>query len=185
MNDYISKPVKPDRLLIKLAAIAARKNGTPANVSKATREPAAAPVPAEAQPLLDTKTLIALAEFFPHGKLAEFTRETLRDAETRLARIAEYQAAGDWSAVGGEAHALVGTHGNMGAMAASAAARKLEEACRGGDAVQLSGLVDELRDACRSAAAALDSWTMVEAANAIPPDKNRERALASTGVEAA
>jgi signal transduction histidine kinase/CheY-like chemotaxis protein/HPt (histidine-containing phosphotransfer) domain-containing protein len=158
MNDYISKPVQPALLLRKLAAVASAVAQSPSQtpivvgstavmpgiVHSATREP----------PVLDGSKLADLESALPATKVAEFISLYLVDVELHLARIADYNTGGDFENVGREAHTLISTSGNLGAMRTSTVARRLETACRSGDHGLARRLVGELTEACKASSAA-------------------------------
>ena len=98
MNDYVSKPVKPEVLLSKLATLApsiVRRPPRPA-AKRAAAAPTPATEPASYPPLLlDTEKLAMLVQMLEQANVADFVNATMRDAEERLARIAELEAAGN------------------------------------------------------------------------------------------
>jgi signal transduction histidine kinase/DNA-binding response OmpR family regulator/HPt (histidine-containing phosphotransfer) domain-containing protein len=153
MNDYISKPVQPKLLFSKLDRIAE-------NAPVAAPEPetqVADPVESEPE-LLAREKLEELESVLPFAKLADFIRLYLIDVELHLNNIAEAQARNDFETIGREAHMLVSTSGNLGAMHASAAARRLEQACRSGAGGETYPLIAALRETCTVSSAALAAW---------------------------
>jgi signal transduction histidine kinase/CheY-like chemotaxis protein len=163
MNDYISKPVQPALLLSKLAGIA------PCDGQQAPQSPApdaAAPstqmidktVTDEPQ-MLDLDKLSELEAALPAPALRSFIALYLTEVDLHLARIAECRATGDFEGVSRQAHAIIGIAGNLGAMRASATARRLETACRNGDHELCQRLIGELNQSCESSCAALRVWS--------------------------
>jgi signal transduction histidine kinase/CheY-like chemotaxis protein len=120
MNDYITKPFQPAVLLAKLERIG----------KGAAIEPVRAPPP-QTPALLDTKNLEELAQGLPWNNLAGLITLYLHAAEAHLLEIDACAKAGDLSGLVGQAHMLVSSAGNLGAMQTSALARELEHFCRG------------------------------------------------------
>ncbi len=147
MNDYVSKPVQPRALLEMLELVSRGAGGS------------SAPAPVAAiVPVLDAATLGDLARELPRATIEDFVRLYLLDVETHLAAIASARAGGDFDAVAKEAHTIVSTSGNLGAMRASAAARSLEQACRQHATGEIYPLISALGEACGEASAALKAW---------------------------
>ena len=155
MNDYVSKPIDSKLLFSKLDAIAG-------NV--AAQAPAAAiagPVTEKFEPdlsVLDNARLEDLCAALPLRKVAELIELYLNDAESHLTKIVEARARRDFAAVGREAHMIVSTSGNLGAMKASSAARSLEEACRSGESSRSYQLISALNEACEASSRELRKW---------------------------
>jgi signal transduction histidine kinase/DNA-binding response OmpR family regulator/HPt (histidine-containing phosphotransfer) domain-containing protein len=162
MNDYISKPVQPAALLEKLRLIASARATSPAQPPMTAGAPhRAAAVDDDdgvGPPVLDGSKLAELESALPPGSVVEFISLYLTDAELHLGRIAHYRAAGDFENVGREAHTLISTSGNLGAMRTSAIARQLETACRNDDHELAERLVGELSGACKASSAAFADW---------------------------
>ncbi|HSS12923.1 MAG TPA: Hpt domain-containing protein, partial [Rhizomicrobium sp.] len=57
-----------------------------------------------------------------------------------------------------QAHMMVSSAGNLGAMRTSALAREVEQFCGAGDPQGLGPLLDELRRACMQSGAAIQAW---------------------------
>jgi signal transduction histidine kinase/DNA-binding response OmpR family regulator len=161
MNDYISKPVQPALLISKLAAIASSGGGPigyPAapQASAAQFDDDARP---HTPPVLDHEKLSELENALPFAKLVNFISLYLADVELHLARIAEYRVQNDFEGVSRQAHTIVSISGNLGAMRTSAAARRLETACRSGDRERSCKLISELSEASESSSLALRTWS--------------------------
>jgi HPt (histidine-containing phosphotransfer) domain-containing protein len=78
--------------------------------------------------------------------------------DLHLEQIAKSRAEKDFARVSSEAHGLVGTAGTLGAMQTSAAARRLEIACRTGDYKQTYQLISELAEAAARSGVKLKTW---------------------------
>jgi signal transduction histidine kinase/CheY-like chemotaxis protein/HPt (histidine-containing phosphotransfer) domain-containing protein len=157
MNDYVSKPVQPAFLLSKLAAIAAARGGIavcrPAAGGQRDLNPGETAEPAP--PVLDDKQIGELQGALKPGAFQEFIALYLSDVELHLAQIARSRAEKDFPKVSSEAHIIVSTAGNLGAMQTSAAARRLETACRTGNHAQIHHLIGELAEASARSSAAM------------------------------
>ena len=75
-----------------------------------------------------------------------------------MREIAAHEKSGDLAAIARQAHMLVSTAGNFGAMRASGLARKVEQLCKAGNPQGLASLLEELRQACAQSSAALQRW---------------------------
>jgi signal transduction histidine kinase/CheY-like chemotaxis protein/HPt (histidine-containing phosphotransfer) domain-containing protein len=161
MNDYISKPVQPALLMSKLAGIAASRVERIAH----SAAPQASPVRlndnvlADAAPVLDHEKLSELESALPLATLKDFISLYLADVELHLAQIAQCRARDDFDGVSRQAHTIVSISGNLGAMRTSAAARRLETACRSGERERSYQLISELSEASESASMALRTWS--------------------------
>jgi signal transduction histidine kinase/CheY-like chemotaxis protein len=149
MNGYISKPVAPKVLFAKLDAIAAMLP-PPADTDCA---PASGEVPG-----LDIAKLSELKAALPARNLEDMLALYLTEVHLSLERLVGAHGKGDLDTCGREAHAIVSMSGNFGAMKASAAARRLEMACRCGDETPLDPLIGELGEACENSREALLNW---------------------------
>jgi len=156
MNDYISKPVQPALLLSKLAGIA---------VSDVAAAPGIVPPPvqtndnAKANGPLDLDKLSELQAALPLSVLTSLISLYLIEADEHVARIAECRAQDDFEEISRQAHTLVSIAGNLGAMQTSAAARRLETACRSGDFELSRRLIGELDKSFEVSSAALRAWS--------------------------
>jgi len=162
MTDYISKPVQSGLLLSKLERITAKG----AEVVPLSHAPGAAATQTKmadsensgALALLDLEKLAELETLISRAKLENLISLYLIDIDLNFAQIGKYQAGDDFDGVSRQAHIIVGTAGNMGAMRASMAARRLEEACRSADRECAGRFIAELGEACEASAAALRRW---------------------------
>jgi signal transduction histidine kinase/CheY-like chemotaxis protein/HPt (histidine-containing phosphotransfer) domain-containing protein len=156
MDDYISKPFQPTKLLSKLATLVGRR--APDMPHRTAAGVAAA---------LDMDKLEGLRNVLPDKELVAFIELYLHDTLTHLESIAETVAKGELEAAGRSAHVLVSTAGNVGAMFVSAAARRLSNACRSQDRAMAGTAAKELRAQADEADAALRDW--------IEKDKNTNK----------
>jgi len=161
MNDYISKPIQPGLLLSKLAGIVVR-DATPQSLIgniATTRVEATDNDEINALPLLDLRKLTDLEDALPFGALKDFVSLYFVDLEQHLASIAELSAKNDFGNVSRQAHIIIGTAGNLGAMRTSAIAQRLETACQSVGQERSRQLVGELVASCESSSAALKAWS--------------------------
>jgi signal transduction histidine kinase/CheY-like chemotaxis protein/HPt (histidine-containing phosphotransfer) domain-containing protein len=148
MDDYVSKPIEPPLLLAKLAAIASRRPH-----SAPDGEAAAG---ASARNIdVDETALNRLNEVMDPASVRDFIEVYLDDARERLVRMSQ---AADPATLMIDAHALIGTAGNVGAMRVSVLAERIQGACQSGDMVAARTLLNELAPATEMAAAALTAW---------------------------
>ncbi len=138
MDDFVSKPVDAAQLLGKLAALPARV------------EPVAV--------VFDRARIEALAGFMRPEQLREFVQLYLEHSVDCAGRIAALAAAGDYAAMGHEAHALVGAAGNAGALETRRLAEALVAAGKAGDTAACQRLAALLSPAAERAACWLRAW---------------------------
>ena len=149
MNDYITKPFQPAVLLAKLDRLA--DGGLPPAETVCGRQHPVLPV-------LDPCNLEELAAALPLANLTSLITLYLHDTEGQLSEIGACVKAGDLAGIGRQAHMLVSSAGNMGAMQTSALARDLEHFCGAGNPDGLNTLLDELRQSIAQSSAALQAW---------------------------
>jgi len=82
----------------------------------------------------------------------------LNDVQNQLREIGAYEKAGDLAGIARQAHMLISSAGNMGAMRTSALAREVEQFCKAGNPQGLAPLLEELRRSCAQSCAALQAW---------------------------
>ena len=158
MDDYISKPVDAGILNSKLAEVAARLGGTSETAPPA--EGPAASNPASLDDALsaagiDKSCLDTLNMVMEPLEARAFVEMYLSETAERIARM---RAAQDHSALAGDAHALVSTSGNVGAIRVSELARTVELACKNGQTADVSALLDMLSSAVTAAGDMLTAW---------------------------
>ncbi len=149
MNDYIAKPVQPERLLLKLSEVAAKSK---------TKAPAPAASGEDASSALDFDKLRLLDSALPAGGLESFLALFFADIEVQLAELGHAREAGDNEAIGRVAHNLVSTAGNVAALKTSTIARQLQQACRSGDRESRDRLLGQLTESAAIAVSALRHW---------------------------
>ena len=154
MNDYISKPVDQTVLLAKLLEIAQglRRESLTEDLAAAA---AVAPDDALAAAGIELSCLETLNAVMDPAEVRDFVEMYLGEAVERLSRMA---AAGSLPAISSDAHALVGTSGNVGASRVSELARSVETACGREDAEAVRTLLPVLAVAFDTTSGALTAW---------------------------
>jgi signal transduction histidine kinase/DNA-binding response OmpR family regulator len=161
MDDYLSKPVSPTVLLSKLAEIADR-------LAPSRPRPAA---PAEfASPDLtalltkagiEATALETLEAVMTQEEASEFVEAFRVELAMRVSRMLQ---AGSTEALAGDAHALIGTAGNVGAMKVSQLAGSVEKSCKAGELAAAQATVAVLRRTADTASEGLEAWLKAKAA---------------------
>jgi signal transduction histidine kinase/DNA-binding response OmpR family regulator/HPt (histidine-containing phosphotransfer) domain-containing protein len=161
MDDYLSKPVNPMALLAKLSDIAARLSPSPQEPAAAT--PQGAPVLSDLlkRAGIEAAALDTLDSVMTPADVCEFVEAFRADLATRLSRMLD---AGSVEALAADAHALIGTAGNVGAMKVSQLAGSVEKACKAGEFASARATVAVLRRAADTASAGLETWLKTRAA---------------------
>jgi len=147
MNDYITKPFQAAMLLAKLDRLA---NGLRAGNGSETQR--------DTPPVFNPENLEELSAALPAESVAGLITLFLHDAEGQLREIGACEKAGDLAGIARQAHMMVSSAGNLGAMRTSALARKVEQFCKAGDPSGLASLLDELRRTATQSNAALQAW---------------------------
>ena len=124
MDDYISKPVRPEELQRALEA-------TAAHAASAAATPAPALPAQDVAPAIDVQVLANLRELQDPDEpdfVVELIDHLLAETPERLAAIGAAIAAGDAKALNRIAHSLKSSCGNLGAIGLSALCAQLERA---------------------------------------------------------
>jgi two-component system, sensor histidine kinase and response regulator len=142
MDDYVSKPVKPEELgavLERWIPQADEKTSGPEEAADTS-----VGVGVDTTDLLDKSVLTGLREIGDQELLADLTTLFLEDAPAQLETLREAIEGGDAPSVEQVAHTLKGSCGNMGAMRMATICTELEEAGRSGDLAPAPALVSRL-----------------------------------------
>jgi CheY-like chemotaxis protein/HPt (histidine-containing phosphotransfer) domain-containing protein len=155
MDDFVTKPIESALLLGKLARLVPSAESPPTASSE--------PVAAEAErdhddPAFDVAHLEMLAGFLQTEELWDFARLYLEHAVECASRIAALAAEGDYGAIGGEAHQLIGSAGNAGAVETRRLAEAISVASKVGDEAACRRLGPLLPPATERAAGWLRAW---------------------------
>ncbi|MEY4706844.1 MAG: hypothetical protein RJB58_567 [Pseudomonadota bacterium] len=149
MNDYITKPFQPALLLAKLDRLAA--GGLRMHEAARGRQRPELLV-------LDSTNLTELASVLKPANLTGLITLYLHDTASHMLEIAACAKTGDLAGIARQAHMLVSSSGNLGAMQTSALARDVENFCKSGNPDGLAALLDELRQSVAQSSAALMAW---------------------------
>jgi CheY-like chemotaxis protein len=153
MDDYISKPVDIKSLREKLARLrpmARTDAGAPAAHDSCVGKPS--------PPAFDSEKLAQLQEQISTAKVIELVSMSFGEMTNQLARIEACLLQSDYPTMGREAHMLVSTSGNVGAMQLSATARELAHACRKDDEPSVAQIAAEIGRQGAAASAELSRW---------------------------
>jgi len=163
MDDYLSKPLGDVALFAKLNEVAAgligRARGP--NVEPPARDQVpGTPTSVERLPpaTVDPARLEMIAEVMSGETLGEFLEVFLVSTAERITQIRGLVDRNDFEEIGREAHTLLGTAGNFGALRLSKLAVELSAACDAGDPGLARGVAGELTDAFNATSAAVLAW---------------------------
>jgi CheY-like chemotaxis protein len=154
MNDYLSKPIEPERMLRTIAVWV--------DVGVTRAEALGGQSGQEPLPTLDTARLGTLRAMLPQDQFrAVMTTYLDRDP---LSPPGEAQADGlDLPATARLAHGLKGSSGSLGASRLQHAAARLESACLAGDRAAAAAALADLSEAERQTKSAMRAWLHAEA----------------------
>jgi signal transduction histidine kinase/DNA-binding response OmpR family regulator len=161
MDDYLSKPVNPAVLLAKLAEFAER-------AGVAAARPATG-VPAVQQALndllekagIESGALETLDSVMTPEESREFVQAFQAELETRMSRMVKAETP---EALAADAHALIGTAGNVGAMKVSELASSVEKSCKAGEFASAQATVAVLRRTADTVSEGLEAWLQSKSA---------------------
>jgi signal transduction histidine kinase/DNA-binding response OmpR family regulator/HPt (histidine-containing phosphotransfer) domain-containing protein len=152
MDDYLSKPIDNGELFSRLNDVAAGLVGRgagPALVAADCPPPVA----------IDLARLEMVAEVMTGGEpLGEFVDVFLVNTAERINQIRRLLDHHDLDGTGREAHTLVGTAGNFGALRLSRLAEELRAACDTGNASRARDVADGLTEAWDATSGAMRGW---------------------------
>jgi signal transduction histidine kinase/CheY-like chemotaxis protein/HPt (histidine-containing phosphotransfer) domain-containing protein len=159
MNDYLSKPIDAASLLGRLAQLSPR-------VRKSAPAIAIAGPPQGRQAsriaAVDEGKLAELKQYLPIAGVIDLVTLFVAESNGHAMRVKSYMAAGDYQGVAREAHILVSTAGNIGAMPLSETARALDLACREKRLDVIGRIVGELDRGISAANAACKAWIQAQ-----------------------
>jgi HPt (histidine-containing phosphotransfer) domain-containing protein len=161
MNDYLSKPVRPETLYAKLVRWLHRTTTT-------AETPAAEPTTEEPKSVLDMQTLKTLASLSVAGSADVLKRviEVYLDFYPRyFAAIQRHREAGHWAELRREAHSLKAASGGIGLQKVAFICQMIE-ASAVQESAELAHLIERLETeletgvkAVKSVAAGAQPWT--------------------------
>ncbi len=142
MDDYVSKPVKPEELDAALERWIPRSDEETLASEEATDGAGASPD--DTTDPLDRRVIEGLFELGGPELVAELSDLFLEDVPPRLEALREAIGSGDAPSVGQVAHALKGSSGNMGATRMASICAELEEVGVSEDLTKAPKLLDQL-----------------------------------------
>ena len=152
MDDYLSKPIDNAELFSRLNDVAGGLVGRgrgPALVAEDCLPPAT----------IDPARLEMIAEVMAGGEpLDEFVDVFLVNTAERINQIRRLLDCHDLDGTGREAHTLLGTAGNFGALRLSWLAAELRAACDAGNASHARDLAEGLTEAWDATSGAMRAW---------------------------
>jgi PAS domain S-box-containing protein len=152
MDDYLSKPVASADLLRTLAKTIRRPPAaaiTPAPATGASWEGADAAAGAEPSEV-DLASLETLWSIMSADDASEFIQLYLTGVNQQALRLQNLADAGDLTGIAAEAHDLISTSGNVGAIAVTETARMVERGCVAGDVAGVKAAIPGLRRAIQT-----------------------------------
>ncbi|HXJ02626.1 MAG TPA: response regulator [Micropepsaceae bacterium] len=164
MNDYISKPVDSGLLFSKLARIEPKsklnsmRSGAASSVDDDAGHAPASQETHPTVPVVDHEKLETLESVLSFSKIEDLLTLFLAEVEGHMTRIGSYKDEGNFEKLAREAHIIVSTAGNIGAMQMSAIARTLEQECKKNQIHLVPGLVEEMTAASETMVLALNEW---------------------------
>jgi HPt (histidine-containing phosphotransfer) domain-containing protein len=183
MNDYVSKPINVASLLAKLANLPARSDkratanpprhaqpaspiDTPAKVKPSCEVQLAGAIPGgekkgkpgKSDGAIDEEKLDELKKYLPLSNIVDLIALFNNESRNHVQSIRAWLAAGDYVNIARQAHNLVSTAGNIGAMRLSATARLVEIACKNSDPGKIDILVGEMERGVSAAGADFAAW---------------------------
>jgi HPt (histidine-containing phosphotransfer) domain-containing protein len=166
MNDYVSKPVRPEVLFHKLARVAKtiednlpQTESLPGNIEGVAPTAWSSPTLAEDARTLDLHRLEDLQSTLRVGAVRDLLLLYMLDSDNHLALIRQQRASGDRGGIARNARIIASTAGNIGAEMVCELARALDGACRSEDnEAAISHLVDALMAASVATSDAIRAW---------------------------
>jgi CheY-like chemotaxis protein/HPt (histidine-containing phosphotransfer) domain-containing protein len=140
MDGYLAKPIDA-RALAEIVEVLGRRAGEAEASAREEAEP----------PVLDAGHLDTIREILPSAEFIDLVGAFLVGAEARLDRLARLVAAGGLADAARELHDIVSTAGNFGARRMETLARRMEAACRAGDAAAAEAEMPALAEAAAQA----------------------------------
>ena len=166
MDEYVSKPIRTDKLFAALAAVApvapvsSVVPRAPLAASSLTAVDGAVPLvsPTDHPPATPAVDLAGLREMLDGNDelLRELVVLFVADAPERIAEAEWALGNANSRGLSEAAHALKGSAGSMRAHVLQEAARRLESSAQGGDLTTARSLLDEVSDAMHAAIAILE-----------------------------
>jgi HPt (histidine-containing phosphotransfer) domain-containing protein len=133
MDDYLSKPIRPEELARVFAKwLPPQAPSTPIQTDTATSTPLPSPSVSTDQPAINAQTLKELEDLGGREFLQTMIERFMKDALHCVTLIEEALDKNDLTQIHETAHGLKGISRNMGANALAQVAVDLETACKAG-----------------------------------------------------
>jgi HPt (histidine-containing phosphotransfer) domain-containing protein len=145
MDDYLSKPIDPRTLFVKLAGL-----GTEPSAGNSADGPGVS--------VLDHAHLEELCTYLPVDKMRQLIESFREQIDAQISLVDAVFAAGDLKAVAYEAHSLAGAAGNFGALRLSRFTHEIEAACEHVDIEGVARRIARLTAMSQEASAGLREW---------------------------
>jgi PAS domain S-box-containing protein len=145
MNDYLSKPIQPDKLAAVLERWMRRHEGQEEEPSLGETEAVAPVAAASGSAVFDGNVLLGLLDG-DREAADEILKEYLADTPRQLSALRAALAGDDVEAARRHAHSLKGASASVGAEALRAAAYEVERAAAAGDRDAAGGLADRAEE---------------------------------------
>ena len=152
MNDFLTKPVSPQKLATSLRRLFGTATGAPAGPAA---EPSAPPARGDAQPILDPAAIAMSLQVMPRERLAEMIANFLDQGPETAQRLRAAVRDAQPLELRVNAHAVKGAALNLGLSALAATAEALHEGAAHLPALEIARLVqryEELLPLTRAAA---------------------------------
>ena len=153
MNDYLTKPIASEQLLVILAE---RLGGQPTEIPSTLVNENLAPIAINTI-FWDASTALNNLEG-DSALLDEMIAIFLIEAPKQLCEVARFSAEGDLSALANTAHAIKGAVGHFYSAKATACASQLEQAARSGQSADYKGMSEALIKAVKDLINNLSLW---------------------------
>jgi CheY-like chemotaxis protein/HPt (histidine-containing phosphotransfer) domain-containing protein len=155
MDDYVSKPVKPEELEAALERWIPQEEKESASMSVAEVEGSSV-TPEVTEDPLERAAIDNLLELGGSGLLSELAETFSGDTRSALSALREAAAASEARSVESIAHSLKGSSGSMGAQRMSAICAELQDVGASGDLPSVPGLLERLEEEFGRVRAALE-----------------------------
>ncbi|OGT90185.1 MAG: hypothetical protein A2286_06555 [Gammaproteobacteria bacterium RIFOXYA12_FULL_61_12] len=148
MSDYLSKPLDVELFNQCLGLWTNRTGTAPVSAGSETESPE----------LLDRRKLEQMARDISWGTLAGILPVYLDETDQRIPRMRKAFTAGDWKALGNEAHAFKSSSASFGLASLQARAREIESAAKANDGAALASAMEGLEALAEASSATLTAF---------------------------
>jgi len=146
MDDYVTKPITPDRLRAAVARWT-KEASVPASAAKV--------VAPDVLPVIDDEVVDSLRSCMDHDEFADLLGLYFAQVDDHFRQLERSRATLPLAEIREEADKVISSAGTLGARRVQDLAGRLQSACEAGDAARAAALMDELAGASREASARL------------------------------